>query len=472
MTIRTWTALNPRLMLAVLIAALASGCADGPVVPSADDAPVAEARGAGKGGTGVSVSAVDPDTVPNDTILTVAVLGSGFTEGSAVTWELSGTPTSAVTTLPPVVFVSAQELRARISVARDAPLTTYDAVVTVAGGKRGIGVEKLLVVAKPVLLPLPDGIVRSTATDVNDRGVVVGVGHDGSDRAHALRWTPTNGGWAVEELEAGAQAEAVNDAGHVILWHRRSDGSHWWDILTPAGTRVVPEGSRSLTDINDAGTVIGRLETGWAVWLLQSPESWGTPRQIPVPDGYTRLMLNKINARNDIAGNLYDGDRTEWAAIWLYRNGTWEQPVLLAPTQSSHAMTLNDQGAVAGGVLPCFDQSCVNLPAYWDAPGSPTRILEADYGDTWNTRYGFVSDMNNAGRVVGEAPVRVGKRRVLRHPVVWPSAAGHPIDLGALNQPFATGLSVRAINNAWPSVAVGSASTPSGAAQAAVWYIF
>ena len=83
-----------------------------PEAPTApDDSVLLAARGSGGGGkasTEIKISALDPDTVPADTVLSIRVLGSGFTAVSEVSWTLAGEATTEVTTSGPVTFVSSK----------------------------------------------------------------------------------------------------------------------------------------------------------------------------------------------------------------------------------------------------------------------------------------------------------------------------------------------------------------------------
>ena len=96
------------LVLGWLIVAGPQACS--PEAPTApDDSVLLAARGSGGGGkasTEIKISALDPDTVPADTVLSIRVLGSGFTAGSEVSWTLAGEATTEVTTSGPVTFVA------------------------------------------------------------------------------------------------------------------------------------------------------------------------------------------------------------------------------------------------------------------------------------------------------------------------------------------------------------------------------
>lgn len=462
-----------------LSAALLWGCAEepptGPDEFSASNSEMEAKSPKGRAGD-VSVSAVDPDTVPTDTILTVRVLGSGFTAGSTVSWALAGTPTSAVTTQLPVTFVSARELQASIAVSRDAPLARYDAVVTVPGGKKGIGLEMLEVVAKPIELPVPKGYQTSTAMDVNDAGLIVGWGADQAGLGHALIWTPVGGGWAVEELApptAGpgtpTWGQAVNNSGYVVIqiWTPSNEGSRFV-VRTPSG-EYVPLGLSWVRDLNDQGTVIGHVTgQGPAVLLQTSSASWSGPIYLPGVAGWTSTDLNDINDHGDIVGRVEQpGSAYEWPVIWQF-NGTGWSPPILVDQDPGAALAINNVLAVAGGHWPCVDFTCSSLPAFWAAPGATRELLpvvESRVGS------GFVKDLNDGNRIVGTGRIRVGKRGAsFMRPVVWTPGRAQPVDLGALLNNSSG--EATAINNSWPAMVVGHVNSGGGANNATAWIVF
>lgn len=471
---------------AVLVATLLWACSEAPPTGPGEGgaAPAAAARG-GKpsgGGISVSVSAVDPDTVPSDTILTVRVLGSGFTEGSTVSWELAGSPTSAVTkTETPVTFVSAKELQVEIAVAADAPLALYDAVVTVAGGKRGIGVEALTVVAKPIPLPELDGMNVSQADDVNDLGVVVGYGVDRNDRFRALRWWRGTGAWQVEEITsslAGAgthlAAVFVNNQGDVVLrrWPMAATMEMPVDFSVLSGAGGEADIAADWIDgMNDAGTLIGVV--GGApgrpvVWRRLGPNTWGDAEELPSLPGYRNARFVHINAGNDVAGYVEDASGLRWPAVWKHSGGTWAAARIPAGAQSGVATGVNAGGALVGTLTPCGDSSCDPIPVYWPSPDAPPqRLLPADRSN----KGGAAWELNDQGIVIGRAWLPSGKSRTYaQRGVVWYAATGELVDLGALNGDHLTTMS--AVSNGFPALVAGYVSRYKGQKQAMVWSVF
>ena len=86
------------------------------------------------------VQAVDPTIASRGNTLDVRVLGSGFDNGSQVTWLLGGVPAVGVTTNS-TVYVDKSEVVANITIAPDAEEGLHDVEVVTGSGKRAVGVE-------------------------------------------------------------------------------------------------------------------------------------------------------------------------------------------------------------------------------------------------------------------------------------------------------------------------------------------
>lgn len=99
------------------------------------------------GGGVVKVEITDPPGAPQETILDVYVMGSGFDEGSEATFLLDGLPNPKVSTNSNH-FVSHDTLIANITIAAEADTALYDVQVMTTRGKKGIGVDLFHVVKK------------------------------------------------------------------------------------------------------------------------------------------------------------------------------------------------------------------------------------------------------------------------------------------------------------------------------------
>ena len=88
----------------------------------------------------VTVTSTDPTyAFQGDSVLTVHVKGTGFTAGAHTSWPVSGDTTHVheIST----TYVSPTEVVSTIKVDLNAPTALYDVVVTLVGGKKGVGAE-------------------------------------------------------------------------------------------------------------------------------------------------------------------------------------------------------------------------------------------------------------------------------------------------------------------------------------------
>ena len=353
-----------RLWVAVTVLAVVA-CSDGAMSP--ETAPVLAKGG---GGGGPSVNAADPSSAPQDTTLDVRVIGSGFDEGSTVTFLLAGESTPKIVTNSSQ-FVSGDTLIANITVVADADTVLYDIQVTTSRGKKGQGSELFQVTVKGGK-PGDEIVYVHTLLDfgpevsiiaITDEGVMAGglngqaavwwnmpdsaplllpdgggVRRISSAATHAIGWGP-NGDrlWEIDpttgtvtatrELPPLAgydrvSASGVNDLGQVVGQSRISGTAQQtavvWEAdgsgaMVPRALGNLPEHSVSWArDINNAGHVVGR--SGIA---LQG----GTERAVLwflEPDGSVSGPLD-LTADSDDSGSNHALDLTEPAdgAIWI-----------------------------------------------------------------------------------------------------------------------------------------------------------
>lgn len=470
---------GPEVFLtAALFTGLLLACSGEPPTAPADLAPSAARVPKPGGGSGITISSVDPDTVTTDTVITVRVLGSGFTAGSSISWALAGEATDAVTTVPPVLFVSPSEFRAKIAVRRDAPLARYDVVVTAMGGKKGIGVEKLEIVAKPILLPVPAWATSSAATDINDQGVIVGWGAGKTGPPRPLRWTPEGSDWVVEELSFEEPLEVpgfldltINNHGYIVLCKSTISGYDPCTVRAPSGVEVRIE-PRSVQGLNDRGTIIGfdQATARWVALRGLTSGTWSGPIPLPARVGYSVWGLMDINEEDGVAGGIQDAAGRVWPAFWRWNNGGWAEPELVDTESSGVARAINDRGAMAGeAVWPCGGDYCPTWPTFWSSVQAPRALLPVEYNP--QDRSNLVQDMNDADLIVGTALFKVGKRGgSVTHAVVWRPGLGAPRDLGAFRPSQYS--EAYAINNGWPAVAVGRTLDASWSEHATAWIVF
>lgn len=129
------TSAIPALLVTSLMLACAGDPQTAPEFAKGPSAPV----------TDPVVTAAEPAIAPRDTTLNVKVTGSGFDQGSTVAFGLGGVADSRLR-VNSTTYRKSTELSANVTVSIDAPLATYDVLVTTARGKKGIGSELFVVI--------------------------------------------------------------------------------------------------------------------------------------------------------------------------------------------------------------------------------------------------------------------------------------------------------------------------------------
>ncbi|HZI29563.1 MAG TPA: hypothetical protein VFD64_15445 [Gemmatimonadaceae bacterium] len=420
-------------------------------------------------GAEITVSAIDPDTVTVDTIVTVRLTGTGFTEGAIATWLIDAAATTDVRTVS-TTWKSPSELEAVVAISPNAPLRDYNVRIRGKKGKQGIAVEKFRIVAKPIPLPEPGG--SSTAVDINESGTIVGNGKDAAGSNVAIRWTPVDTGWTYTILEGRGDAIAINDEGLIVRVTFDEFARSWrsW-ILFPSGG-VVDLGAALVRAISDDGTVVGLSfeslsKSSAAVWRRVSTSQWGDPQPLPHQDGYSNIDPVDINARGDIVGSAASAGES-FPVIWKYRDDRWQPPERVDHTMPSGARAINDDGAIIGWIRPCIQwlPNCYASPAWWPAPGGPRRVLPTLYNSQASA-----NALNNANQVVGWAPlhyqdVTTPLASFVTHAVIWFPGSELPEDLGAI-RPSHVGEALAINNRGW---IVGSMNDPYRPAEhATLW---
>jgi len=117
--------------------------------------------------------------------------------------------------------------------------------------------------------------------------------------------------------------------------------------------------------VNNSGVVVGRGQTAdrrHYAWAYVD----GKVVELPVPPGYTGAEATAINAKGEVAGVLFAGERDK-AVVWPAPAATAEVKVLAAPGGAT-AFGISDAGVVVGGL---DDGSA----AYrWDAHGQGGKL--------------------------------------------------------------------------------------------------
>jgi hypothetical protein len=437
---RVYDHLIARFFLLALLACASEDDVTGPANPSL-------------GNPEITITAIDPDTATVDTMVTVLITGSGFTDSSTATWLIDTTAAPGIATLS-TTFKSSTEIEAVILISPDAALRSYSVRIRGKKGKQGIAVEKFRVVAKPTELPRPGH--ASAASDINDSGVIVGSSYnDATGEPIAVRWTPVDSGWSYSILGLGG-AIAINNAGLIARVHfdRAARAWHSW-IYTATGDEL-DFGPVSIVDISNNGTIVGRiyddaLRSTDVVWRQLSPTTWGAAETLSIPAGFTTASLSRINGVGDVVGFVSNSDPYSFrAVVWKFRNGQWLIPDPVDLQLPSGASAINDAGAMVGHVTPCVVRlpNCYPTPVFWPSVGAARRMLPTLY----NTQ-GFVSGVNNANLAVGSAWVHWNSgslplTAMVQHAVIWFPGSQWPEDLGAIH-PSEYGEAVAINNHGW-----------------------
>lgn len=155
------------------LAALFWACSESGITDGGLDRSLERAAEAAKGGNGgggpdkdPTVTAVEPDTVPQDTTIDLTVSGRDFDDGSVAEFGIDGVVTEKVRTNN-TTFVDSRTLIANVTVEIDATVGDYDALVTTKRGRKGVGTEKLHITTKGKPPEIPVAVLASGAVVIS-----------------------------------------------------------------------------------------------------------------------------------------------------------------------------------------------------------------------------------------------------------------------------------------------------------------
>jgi hypothetical protein len=132
----------------------------------------------------------------------------------------------------------------------------------------------------------------------------------------------------------------------------------WWDGNKVQ--RIPVSGTGEAKGVNDSGVVVGG--TGGVAWAYAN----GRLTELPVPKGYTSAEANAINARGQVTGVAFAGDRVA-AVIWHGTSSNSAVEVLTAPKGGAMGFGISDSGIVVGRLNSGGLFS-------WDAQGRGSRL--------------------------------------------------------------------------------------------------
>lgn len=334
-----------------------------------------------------------------------------------------------------------------------------------------------------------DGHERSTsvASDVNDRGQVIGISYtpagegrafmwtmaDGmvdlgtrvgdpsfvasaiSNAGHlvgaragsgaAVLWTPEGGlvdlGTLPAPYDARSEAFAISDAGHVVGASYSATNKRrpflWTAKAGMVALATIPGDAQAIAvDVNDAGTVVG--QTLQEVSIAARALIWTAPNEVfdlgTLGGSFARAEA--INKNGHVVGSSGTADQQTHAFLWTAKKGMRDLGVLPGAVDS-FAVHINDAGVVVGTADP-------NFPAR--AEYRAFRWTELEGMVDLGTLGGFphasrASGVNKAGWIVGSSYAAVGIRRATLWRPCGPTvtdAAADPRVLWPPNHQFVT----------------------------------
>lgn len=234
----------------------------------------------------------------------------------------------------------------------------------------------------------------SSPAAVNDRGQVVGSSQAKSGHMRAVVWS----GSGIRDLGVDGTATAINDRGTIVGMAFPATGSPYawrWSggRLAPLTTYGVHRSTFTYVyDINDAGQIVGVDDAGG--FLLSGTR-------------LTRLRglsgrptsLRSINDHGDIAGGEASRGGQPYQALLWSHGRVRALGALAAPAPGAHDPTgiangINNAGRVVGESW-WMGTAVVPLPFLWDR-GVMTRLPTPDVRPTGSARA-----VNDHGLVVG-----------------------------------------------------------------------
>lgn len=250
-------------------------------------------------------------------------------------------------------------------------------------------------------LGLLQGFKSSHATDLNDRGQVVGWLETSNDVSRAFHWD--SGRLKILSKVGGVEsvASSINNHGEIVGARRRDGARHsfLWrhgeclslgeiDRFPRLGLpgRFVAGGV-----INDRSRVAARLtipdgNQRTALW------SDGTAAFFGLMDDGRICHGLAINNQDQIAGQVFDANQQSRPFVW--RNGEFIDLGSLGGTRAS-ATEINDQGTVIGWALPVEAKLSEAHAFVWNSEGGLRDL--GTLGGKSSRAYG----LNNHGQIVG-----------------------------------------------------------------------
>jgi probable HAF family extracellular repeat protein len=236
----------------------------------------------------------------------------------------------------------------------------------------------------------------STATAINNRGVVVGYGHyEGFDQGFS--WTRAGGMIGLGTLpgvSGVAIPTAVNDSGQVV-GHEGEHGFSW----TPTGGMVdigsLGGGGSTVPEaVNSSGQVVGRSGPDAFSWTKD-----GGMVNLGALPGRSGGDAHAVNSNGEVVGfsGGYGGER---AFSWTSAGGMVDLGALPSSTGRSGATAVNDNGQVVG-YSDTGGQLYPGSAYTYTAQDAVSWTAAGEIVDLGGDEFSHADAVNNNGQVVG-----------------------------------------------------------------------
>jgi probable HAF family extracellular repeat protein len=277
-----------------------------------------------------------------------------------------------------------------------------------APGEKRVPVEWISGVA--TVVPIPAGFIRGSATDINDRGQVVGGVFDAAGNLHGFYYDG-NSVTMLPSLPGGSfvYARRINASGQIAGASDTADGTTYavrWDSATSPPVRLEPAAGHNSSfskGINDRGQVAGDSDLVTPSDFFSYAAVWTESGEVRVYPGIggpgTQGEIFEINNDGTAAGDsatgtdFADPDFQIRATVWTGSGRPIDLGALPGDT-FSEALGLSPDGAAAGiSVSP----DGVNHAFYWPGHGPMLALPTPD-----GTSNSFAHEVTRSHVIVGE----------------------------------------------------------------------
>ncbi len=315
-----------------------------------------------------------------------------------------------------------------------------------------------LVELPPVADELGDD--ASDATDINERGFVVGTS-SGPNASRAVYWDRSG---KVFVVPSGVRGQAINDRnqmvgigpGHGFVFDI-DDGSL---VLLPP---LESGGGSSARAINDRGRIAGTAshtsEVGRRPRAVVWTSSSATPTLLPTLPGGTTSLAYAINNEDELTGySSRADDGVIFPVVWL--KGKKGYTVVELGNDGGSPDGLSEYGRGLNDLTEIAGVSGFN-PTLWELDGKRQRMIQLKSARNLGPE-GVANDVNNHGEVVGYLGINGAEAPDQPQGVLWTKARKKPSFLGSF--PGGSSSFPRAIND--DGVIVGLADLATGEGRA------